>query len=44
MWFLNQDFQDFKDEMEILAVGCYEDGRALPISDVVRNEKTILYE
>ena len=32
------------DEMEVLAVGCYEDGGALPLCDVVRNEKVTFYE
>jgi hypothetical protein len=41
---LNQDLQDFEDEMEILAVGCYEDGGALPLYDAVRNEKVTFYE
>ena len=31
-------------EMGDLTEGCYEDGGALPLSDVVRNEKVILYE
>ena len=31
-------------EMGDLTVECYEDGGALPLSDVVRNEKVILYE
>jgi hypothetical protein len=43
MWFLNQDFQDFKDEMEILAVGCYEDGGLCPYVNV-NNEKVTFYE
>ena len=31
-------------ELEDLAVGCYEDGWALPLFDVVRNEKVTIYE
>ena len=39
---LNQIYRILYDEMEVLAVGSYEDGGALPISDVVRKEKEIL--
>jgi hypothetical protein len=37
-------YWNLNDEMEVLAVGGYEDGGALPLCDVVRNEKVTFYE